>query len=92
MAVNAEAILARLRGAPELAPLSPSSTCVETSGTCEGGKFEAVIVSGAFDGKPLLERHRLVNSVLAAELKGVHAFSFKALTLAQFEARKRQQQ
>ena len=89
-AVNAESILARLRAAPELAPLSPASTCVETSGTCDGGKYEAVVVSPAFEGKPLLERHRLVNAVLAAELKGVHAFSFKALTPAQAEARGQQ--
>ena len=45
-----------------------------------GAKFECVIVSPLFDGKPILERHRLVNGVLAEELKSIHAFSMRTLT------------
>ena len=38
--------------------------------------WEAVIVSAAFDGKSLIERHRLVNRALAEELKGpIHALT-----------------
>ena len=38
--------------------------------------WEAVIVSAAFEGKSLIERHRLVNRALAEELKGpIHALT-----------------
>jgi BolA protein len=41
--------------------------------------FRANIVSAAFAGKSRLERHRLVNELLAAELAGgVHALAIKA--------------
>ena len=52
-----------------------------------GGKFECVIVSKKFEGKPLLARHRLVNEVLAEELKTIHAFSQKTLTPEQWAAK-----
>lgn len=50
-----------------------------------GGKFECVIVSSKFEGKPLLQRHRLVNGILEEELKVIHAFSQKTLTPEQWE-------
>ncbi|CAN5775047.1 BolA family transcriptional regulator [soil metagenome] len=38
--------------------------------------WEARIVSSAFAGKSLMQRHRLVNAALAEELKGpIHAFT-----------------
>jgi BolA family transcriptional regulator, general stress-responsive regulator len=41
--------------------------------------FRVLIVSAAFAGKSRVERHRLVNDTLAAELKGgVHALAIKA--------------
>ena len=41
--------------------------------------FRVLLVSPAFTGKSRLERHRLVNETLAAELKGkVHALAIKA--------------
>ena len=49
-----------------------------------GAKFEAVIVSKQFEGKPLLQRHRLVNAALEKELKEIHAFSQKTLTPEQW--------
>lgn len=61
----------------------------ETSAGC-GLKFSTVIVSEKFEGKPLLQRHRLVNACLAEELKTIHAFSMKTLTPADWT--KRQQQ
>ena len=41
--------------------------------------FRVLLVSPVFTGKSRLERHRLVNETLAAELKGkVHALAIKA--------------
>ena len=57
---------------------------VDQSDGC-GGKFEAVIVSNQFEGKPLLARHRLVNTALAEELKTIHAFSQKTFTPEQWK-------
>ncbi|XP_066945771.1 bolA-like protein 2 isoform X2 [Macrobrachium rosenbergii] len=53
-----------------------------------GGKFSVVVVSPKFQGKPLLQRHRLVNGVLEEELKTIHAFSMKTLTPEQWEQQK----
>ncbi|XP_048482421.1 bolA-like protein 2 [Plutella xylostella] len=50
-----------------------------------GGKFSALVVSDKFQGKPLLARHRLVNSVLQEELKTIHAFTQKTLTVEQWK-------
>ena len=60
---------------------------VDTSDGC-GDKFECIIVSNAFDGMALLERQRAVNAVLADEMPGIHAFSMKTWTAAQYEAKK----
>jgi BolA protein len=41
--------------------------------------FRVYIVSPAFEGKSRIERHRMINSALAAELAGsVHALALKA--------------
>jgi BolA protein len=41
--------------------------------------FRVYIVSAAFEGKSRIERHRMINSALAAELSGgVHALAIKA--------------
>lgn len=41
--------------------------------------FDIIIVSDAFKGRSRVERHRMVNSVLADELAGpVHALSIRA--------------
>ena len=42
--------------------------------------FRVLVVSQAFAGKSRLERHRMVNEVLAEELAGkIHALAIKAL-------------
>lgn len=56
---------------------------VDESDGC-GGKFNVVIVSSEFEGKSLLQRHRLVNTTLAEELKTIHAFSQKNYTPEQW--------
>ncbi|KAJ2952016.1 hypothetical protein O0L34_g4276 [Tuta absoluta] len=49
--------------------------------------FKVVVVSDQFEGLPLIKRHRLVNNVLAEELKtSVHALSIIAKTPEQWEA------
>ncbi|XP_074836791.1 bolA-like protein 1 [Carettochelys insculpta] len=48
--------------------------------------FKVVIASQRFAGMPLLQRHRLVNEILQAELAGpVHALSIQAKTPQQWE-------
>jgi BolA protein len=51
------------------------------SGHRPGGEthFRVYIVSDAFEGKSRIERHRMINTALAAELAGsVHALAIKA--------------
>ena len=62
---------------------------VDQSDGC-GGKFDVVVVSGQFSGKPLLARHRLVQAALQEELKTIHAFSQKTLTPEQWEEKQKQ--
>ena len=50
--------------------------------------FKVVVVSDAFEGKPLVRRHQAVNAVLAKELKeDIHALSMETLTGAEWQAR-----
>ncbi|XP_048188486.1 bolA-like protein 2 [Perognathus longimembris pacificus] len=46
--------------------------------------FRVLVVSAKFEGKPLLQRHRLVNECLAKELQCIHAFELKTLTPEQW--------
>jgi BolA family transcriptional regulator, general stress-responsive regulator len=51
------------------------------AGSREGGQthYRVYIVSNAFEGKTRLDRHRMVNTALAAELAGgVHALAIHA--------------
>ena len=48
--------------------------------------FKVIVVSTAFEGKSLIQRHRLVNQALEKELKeSIHALSIQARTPAQWE-------
>ncbi|XP_004692077.1 PREDICTED: bolA-like protein 2 [Condylura cristata] len=46
--------------------------------------FRVLVVSVKFEGKPLLQRHRLVNACLSEELPHIHAFEQKTLTPEQW--------
>ena len=47
--------------------------------------FKVVVVSAAFEGLGLLDRHRRVNEALAEELRsGLHALTIRALTPGQW--------
>lgn len=62
--------------------MSGSNVNVEGDGT----HFDAVIVSEDFEGKTLLERHKLVYSVLGEAMKErIHALSLKTYTPEQWE-------
>lgn len=48
-----------------------------------------VLVSTAFEGKPVIQRHRLVQKALADEFAGsLHALELKAFTPAEWQQRK----
>lgn len=53
----------------------------------DGRHFEAVVISNAFEGKPMLEQHRMVYRTLGDrfETEAVHALSFKTYTPAEWE-------
>ncbi|GFY82897.1 BolA-like family protein [Actinidia rufa] len=62
-----------------------SDEVIDTSGGC-GASFAVEIVSAQFEGKRLLERHRMVNAALVEEMKEIHALSIKkALTPDQWK-------
>jgi BolA protein len=45
-----------------------------------GGHFEVLLVSAVFAGRPLLERHRMVNDALAEMIGGdIHALGLRTL-------------
>ncbi len=50
----------------------------------DGRHFEAVIVSKAFEGKGLLQQHKLVYQVLGDRMEKIHALSMKTLTPEQW--------
>ena len=53
--------------------------------TGTGDHFEVLVVSDAFDGKPLVKRHKMVYAALGAAVDGttIHAITLKTLTPAQ---------
>ncbi|GFY84833.1 BolA-like family protein [Actinidia rufa] len=64
---------------------STKKEVIDTSGGC-GASFAIEIVSAQFEGKRLLERHRMVNAALVEEMKEIHALSIKkALTPDQWK-------
>ena len=61
---------------------------IETQDLTGGGDhWQVIIVSSAFEGKGLLEQHRLVNEALKAELgdQRIHALALKTFTPEQWE-------
>ena len=50
--------------------------------------FRVVVVAAGFEGRRLIERHRMVNAVLSDELAGpVHALALHTYTEADWKAR-----
>lgn len=49
--------------------------------TGDGTHFEATVIAADFDGKSLLQKHRLVYATLGASMGGaIHALSIRAYT------------
>ena len=55
---------------------------VEVEG--DGRHFDAVIVSGAFEGKGKLQQQRLVFQILGEKMEKIHALSMKTYTPQQW--------
>ena len=52
----------------------------------DGRHFSAVIVSPAFEGKRLIQRHQLVYAALGDRMREeIHALSMKTLTPAEYQ-------
>ena len=53
----------------------------------DGRHFEAIVVSEAFEGKPMLKQHRLVYAALGDrfDTEAVHALSIRTYTPRQWE-------
>nr|XP_046236655.1 bolA-like protein 2 [Scatophagus argus]XP_046236656.1 bolA-like protein 2 [Scatophagus argus] len=62
----------------------------DTSPNRCAASFKVLVVSPQFEGKSLLQRHRMVNTCLAEELKEIHAFEQKTITPEQWEKQKSQ--
>lgn len=53
----------------------------------DGAHFQAVIVSGAFEGKSRVQRHQVVYSALGDRMREeIHALSMQTLTPAEYQA------
>ena len=50
-----------------------------------GARFTILVVSSAFEGLPLLRRHRMVNGVIKEELEVIHAITLVTKTPAEYE-------
>jgi len=59
----------------------------DQSGGC-GAKFSIVVVSSVFEGKSLLQRHRIVNDCIKEELNDIHALSMRTWTPEQWLEKK----
>ena len=59
-----------------------------TAGTDSGSNQRVTIVTEAFNDKPLVARHRLVNTTLTQEIiRSIHALALHTLTPAEWQAR-----
>ncbi|MFU8805725.1 MAG: BolA family protein [Bradymonadaceae bacterium] len=48
--------------------------------------YQVLVVSSAFEGKPLIKRHRMIYDALAEEMKGpIHALTLQTYTPDQVE-------
>lgn len=66
-------IKTKLESSAVLQPVQ--SVRVEDRSAGCGSFFHIAIVSSVFDGKPLIQQHRLVNSVLKDEISAIHGFT-----------------
>jgi acid stress-induced BolA-like protein IbaG/YrbA len=57
--------------------------------TADGNKYEATIISNAFEGLNLVKKHQLVYALLNEHITSgaIHALTIKAYTPAEWEAK-----
>lgn len=72
--LTAEAIEKKLRTNSQLQPTEVEVQ--DTSSGC-GSFFKIKVVSPVFEGKPLIQQHRLVNEILRSEIKEIHGFTLE---------------
>lgn len=61
-------------------------TCEQLQVQGDGHHFEALVVSAAFEGKRLIQRHQMVNKTLGALMGNeIHALSMKTMTPAEYQ-------
>lgn len=77
----------KLQASEALQPIDHLSVVDESNCGC-GAKFSVLLVTPAFDGVPLLARHRAVNAALEAEVPLIHALSMKTYTPVQWAKKK----
>lgn len=65
--------------------LKPSCIKVEDFSDGCGAKFNCLIVSEEFNGKAMLERHRMVHAALGDMMDSIHALTMKTYTKEQYE-------
>lgn len=54
--------------------------------TGTGDHFQGLVVSSDFEGKSMVEQHRMVFDALGDAMKSkIHAFSLKTMTMAEWE-------
>jgi len=73
---------------PELVKsyIAAGLNCTHLEVAGDGSHFEAIIVSEAFAGKRLIQRHQLVYAALGDRMKAeIHALSMKTLTPEEFQ-------
>ncbi|KYQ89586.1 hypothetical protein DLAC_11779 [Tieghemostelium lacteum] len=56
---------------------------VTGGGSC-GAKFELIVGSDKFEGLMLIDRHKMINAILADILKQIHALNMKTWTIKQY--------
>lgn len=62
----------------------PGSAVTVTDMTGTRDHYEVRVVSSVFDGKPLIERHRVMHKIFEPYLNGpVHAVKYRTLTPAE---------
>jgi len=84
MQTRIEGRLAEALGPAHLEVINESSTHSVAPGS--ETHFKVLVVSAAFEGLGLVDRHRRVNEALREELRsGVHALSIRALTPSQWQ-------
>ncbi len=81
MEAVARRIEERLRerlGATRVVVTDESHRHVGHAGAAEGGHYDVEVVSPAFAGRSLVERHRMVYDALAGDIGAVHALGIHA--------------